>query len=497
MVTAVATEPAPFHHAVGMTPIDELGPSPLNPRQRFTEADLADLQDNISKRREIIVPIITRRVKGQLEIIDGERRWRCAKRAQMTHVPTVERSLTDSEAIEIMLLASIQRQDLTPLEEARGFRSLIDSNKAKYSAAYIGQRIGRSEKWVFDRMSLLRCLPIVQELLKAERILVGHAELLAKLKPEDQQEIVTPVKKSYGAGGFREGGLWEHETRLAYDDDEKTPSEKNLFAGLKPVTVGELAAWIARHVRFDLEHMAAAAPLDFGATAKKVEAAELKPGRGKKVIQITTDHRATDDVRDDAPDRIYGSTSWRRADGQEKSKTCEHRVLGVVVAGAGQGTAFDVCIRRDVCQVHFAKEIRERVKNQKLRQSGKGGQAAQREAKALEKQRAEDAAREAERKAWQALKATACAAIDMHVKALPLKQLLALVIQNQYQKGRTTLSAPKTAEDLVRYLACELATHLTWDPTELHRCAKPFGFDVKQWVTAQSKASAKPAAKKR
>lgn len=384
--------------------LDVLRPSPLNPRKRFDEASLQELADNIAKNG-VIVPLIVRRVDGKGEIIDGERRYRAATIAKAPGVPVIFKDdLTDGEVIEIMLLNQIQRQDLTPLEEAQGFKALIDSNPAKYSAAYIGDRIGRTETFVLDRIRLTKLIPILKTLLDAERILVGHAELLCRLKPEDQERAVAFESANRWKAGHE--GLWqtEHAGLDFYGNDEgpeEPPSAKNLYRGLKPVTVKELDAWIKRHVRFDVEHMAAAVPLEFGQVAKDVEHANALPGRGKKVIAITHDYRVDDEAKDPT-ERTYGSQSWERADGKEKSKTCDYSVLGVIVAGRGQGTTLQVCVNRDKCAVHFGKVIKEREKNQKLRQAGKGGQANQNEAAARAKEEAKRKADQEERQRQQA-----------------------------------------------------------------------------------------------
>lgn len=416
--------PAHAHDSAALgytTPITALMPSPFNPRKHF--GDLDDLAANI-RVQGVLVPLLVRTTDvlhgPHLEIVDGERRYRAATLAGVTTVPVIERTLTDDEVLEIQLVAAIQRQDLTPLEEARGYRALIDSHPAKYSAAYLADRIGRSEKYVVDRMRLLQLTPTLQRLLEEERFGVAHAELLAKLKPEDQDRAIAPGDpKKYGRE--REpGGLWASMGRTLYDevDDAGGPAPADPYAGLKARTVKELEAWIARHVRFDVQHFAATAPLDFGETAIAVEGAARQPGRGKKVIQITEDYRLEDDAKD-ASVRVYGRQSWKRADGTEgtsrggrhgtrvDSPTCEHAVLGVVVVGPGYGTAYPVCIARDRCQVHWAAEIKEREKTAKLRAKGQSSKADAREKKAAEtheqRWKREAAERKARGEAWAAV----------------------------------------------------------------------------------------------
>lgn len=133
-----------------MVRVGDLSPSPLNPRKHFDGPSMTELTENVQKRREVIVPLIVRHTKAGrvIEVVDGERRLRAAKAAGLESVPVIFRDdLNDGEVIEIQLLSALQRQDLTPLEEAAGYQALIASNPSRYSAGYIADRIGRSERY--------------------------------------------------------------------------------------------------------------------------------------------------------------------------------------------------------------------------------------------------------------------------------------------------------------------------------------------------------------
>jgi ParB family chromosome partitioning protein len=498
MTTTAATQ------AIGqMVPLSLLIPSPLNPRKRFDDVHLGELQANIQKRGEVIVPLILRSKDAQThEIVDGERRWRAATAAgNVDQVPAIFRNdLTDGEVIEIQLLSALQRQELTPLEEASGYKALIESNPAKYSAAYIGDRIGRSEKYVHDRMRLLKLVPVIKKLLEAERILVGHAELLCRLKAEDQERALEPPSR------FGVNGLWQSEHgRLHLDEDaDAEPTAKNLYRGLKPVTVKELESWIAHHVRLDVEHAAAVAPLDFGPVAEQVEAAKAQPGRGRKVISITHDYRVADDARD-ATERTYGSQSWHRADGKKGSKTCEHAVLGVFVAGPGYGTTLQVCVNRDRCQVHFAKEIKAREKNAKLRATGKGGKATQNEVSAAAKRKAEEDERERKRKAWDALAPHIIADAVAQVKGVKTltagqaKFIFEEAIQDFYFQTVQTIKKHLGATWHTHVAAALLVACVDEDrqydgfDEYVTEVAKPLGLDIKRLTAMRDKHQPPPA----
>ncbi len=397
-----------------VVPLSDLYPSPSNPRKHFD--GLNELALSIG-RKGVIQPLVVRTretAQGRLEVVDGERRYRAAQQAGLMVVPVILRDeLTDAEVLELQLENAIQRSDLTPLEEARGFKALLKSNPSKYSAAYIADRISRSERYVVDRMRLLDLRPALQSLLDAGRIGVAHAELLAKLTPDDQERAADPGS----VDGYRRktGGLWAgEESTLDFDELNDTPDRKaDPYAGLKVVTVKELEAWIARHVRFDVERMAATAPLEFGRVAGQVATAAAQPGRKKKHIAITHDHHLADAVRDPS-ERVYGPRSWKRADGTVASvlddrgrkvdaKTCEHSVLGLVTVGPEYGTAFQVCIARDVCTVHWGAEIKAKAKTKKLIETGQGAKVAA-QAKTQRDKEAEAAKRrEDERKAVNAL----------------------------------------------------------------------------------------------
>ncbi len=388
-------------------PLDWIRPSKTNPRTHFAESAIADLAQSLLDKG-CIEPIVVRPVKGKpdaFEIVAGECRYRAAKLAKLGHLPAVIRDYTDEQALEIQLIENLHRNDLTALEQARGFRKLIDANPDKHSVQTIASRIGMSDSWVWDRMKLTDLIPEIAELLEQDRISVGHAIPIARLTPAQQRKVVAKDR----------GGLWTFDGALAFDEDPKTAQR------VKPVSVRELQAWIADHIRFDVEHAAKAAPLQFGDVAERVAAAAAEPGRGKKVVPITFSHYCPDGAKDEH-ERTYGSTAWKKAEGQDGQPTCEYAVLGVVAAGEHYGEAFHVCIARDKCTLHWKREIAEREKNQKLRESGRGAQAAAREKKQAETQAQkwarEDAARKEREKAWGAIAPYVIAAAVDQVKTL-------------------------------------------------------------------------------
>lgn len=327
-------------------PIEQLTPSPHNPRRDFDAVKLAELANSI-REKGIVEPLVVRPVDGAddaFEIVAGERRFRAAGLAGLTHVPTLIRKYSDEAVLELVLIENLQREDLAPLEEAAGFKALMVSNPEKHTLTWIATKVGKSEAWVWDRLKLNDLVLEAKTLLTSRRITVGHAILLSRLKPADQERAID-TRRINRFGGSRDG-LWQFDSgRLDLAEGDAATSKADPYADLKPVSVREFESWIKTHVRFDVAHAAQAQPLAFEATAAQVTAAESQPGRGKKVVSITHEYRVPDAARDDA-ERTFGRDAWVRADGQAKSKTCEHSVLGVVVAGAGYGQTLQVCASR-------------------------------------------------------------------------------------------------------------------------------------------------------
>lgn len=422
--------------------LDQLVPSKTNPRTHFDEGYLDELAGSI-RDKGVLQAILVRPIGAdRYEIVCGECRYRASLRAGLPTIRATITELTDEQVLEIQLIENVHRRDLTPLEEAAGYRALITANPTKHSAESIARRIGMSPAWVWDRLKLNDLVPEAKQLLAAKRIGVGHAIVIARLKPEDQERVLDPKPINDGRGGNHREGLWrpDHQLRveLRYaDTDRADADEVDRYAGLQPVSIRELQNWIDDHIRFDVAHAAQAQPLEFEDVARQVETAEAQPGRGRKVVAITRDLHVQQDARS-TDERTFGPRSWKRADGSEAttevykggryqmlaSPTCEHAILGVVVAGEGRGETFDVCIARDRCEVHWKAELAEKRKAEKARTDGTASQSRKARQAADDKRREQEAeARKAQEARWAAfypaLRKAVLAAADQLPAALP------------------------------------------------------------------------------
>lgn len=184
-------------------PIEFLRPNPQNPRRSFADNELEELASSI-RERDIIQPIIVRGVIGAadaFEIIAGERRWRAAQRAGLHDVPVVVVEADDRQALEFAIIENIQRADLNPIDEARGYENLIA--QFAYTQADLAKVMGKSRSHVANTLRLARLPETVKEKVVSGALSAGHARaLLAVADPEmvarrvlDQGLTVRDVEK--------------------------------------------------------------------------------------------------------------------------------------------------------------------------------------------------------------------------------------------------------------------------------------------------------------
>ena len=173
-------------------PIYKVEPNPGQPRQDFDEEELQALADSIAEHG-IIQPLTVRDLdNGYFQIIAGERRWRAARMAGLGEVPVVVVEADDRKAMELALIENLQRQDLNPVEEALGYRALMeDFGMTQEEAA---QKVGRSRPAVANSLRLLGLCPEVLEKLRRGELTAGHARAVLTIKsPKKQQEAAQKI----------------------------------------------------------------------------------------------------------------------------------------------------------------------------------------------------------------------------------------------------------------------------------------------------------------
>ncbi len=174
---ALAEQKLPAEGEQRVVPIDQIRASKLNPRREFKEEDLAELAESI-RQKGLVQPIVVRpdRLAGGYEIVAGERRWRAAQRIGMHSVPCIVRELTDQEVLELGIIENVQRADLNPIEEAAGYRELIE--RFGYTQDQLAEVIGKSRSHLANTIRLLKLPETVQSLVQEGKLTAGHARAL-------------------------------------------------------------------------------------------------------------------------------------------------------------------------------------------------------------------------------------------------------------------------------------------------------------------------------
>lgn len=496
----------------GAYPLAAIRESPLNPRTHYDPKALEELAQNLRAQGQI-TPGLVRfadppeaiKIDGAVwevvEIAAGHRRRRALGLAELETMAVIRRRMDDAEFIEVLNCENLQRDNLHPLEEAQGFRTLME--RAGYDIPRIAARVGRATTYVYDRMKLLQLIPDAQALFLADRFTLGHAVLLSRLDPSDQARAL----ESRRSGNGRIGGLFVHEQAL--DPVEPHPDEPfdELAGGVKPVSVREFQGWIDRHVRFrpDAEDL----PNLFPATEQALAAAQEEE---LKVVKITREHLVSDEAKDPS-ERTYGNRAWKRADGlvaeppdytakagSETPATCDHAVMGVVVAGPGRGEAFKVCLAKKKCKTHWAKEMREAARAAK--QPPRSHQPDQ-----SQKWQEQDRRRREEVARWEKARPELLRAVVSALQVIDLGVLGELVLAHCLGYGRPKATPAElagfSADATLRqgvFRLMDKALAASWDaPTSWPQALKPLGIDprkiVDQVAPKEKPAKAQSAAK--
>ncbi len=162
--------------------VSELVPNKYQPRKIFDEKNLEELTNSI-KERGMIQPIIVRKSnddKSKFEIIAGERRWLAAQRAGLHNVPVVITEADDLKSLEFAIVENVQRHDLNPLEEAQGYKRLID--EFSYDQEKVAKFIGKSRSHIANALRILSLPDDVIQLIESKKLTSGHAKILVGLK---------------------------------------------------------------------------------------------------------------------------------------------------------------------------------------------------------------------------------------------------------------------------------------------------------------------------
>ncbi len=345
-------------------PLERIRESSTNPRRAFDEAKLKELAENIRVHgvlQAILVRPLVGGPEGTYELVAGARRLRASHLAGKESIPATVRELTDAQCREIQLIENLQRADIHELDEALGYRALMELDPNMYTVEAIAAKVAKSSAYVCGRLKLADLIPAVQTAFYENLLSVAHALEIARLQQKDQERALAECFPGY-------------RSAASILKDRKAEA----------VSVRQLREWIEREVRLDLKHApfdtedanllpAAGAcsacpkrtgnnPLLFpelrnkslctdpACYQAKVQAlVQLRVGplvkEGKEPVQIS--ESPSWQVRTKAPNTLYEG-QYRQA---ERAEECSNTQPAVMVDGRKAGTVLHICAD-EKCKTH-------------------------------------------------------------------------------------------------------------------------------------------------
>lgn len=307
-----------------------------NPRRKKPEDTYIEEIAASMRALDVIEPLIVRphtKESGKLQIVCGETRYVAAQRAGLANVPVVIRPYNDEQVLEVQLVENIQRNAMHPVDEGEAFKRLID--KKLHSVESLAKRIGKSERWVWNRLAFTKLIPSLKEAFLKDELNASHAELLTRLEPADQKRIDNPSDE-------REG-VWRWDY---LDLDPTTPSKAKEEQRRSVRSVRDINDWIESNVRLAIGTEAVQNLLP------EIEEVQLEAAREQtRVLQVATVFLLPQDPQ--LKKRFEGVLTdrhWKRAGGKS---ACEFAEKAVIVFGDGQGEVLDVCVNKKQCAKHW------------------------------------------------------------------------------------------------------------------------------------------------
>src|SRR5919112_674255 len=184
LLGSVSREQAQASGALRELPVSSVQPNPLQPRSQINEAELAELTASI-EASGLLQPVVVRPRNGKYELIAGERRWRAVQRLGWTKIPAVVRDVDDQTLLTLALIENLQRDDLSPIDEASGYQRL--GSEFQLAQAEIARLVGRDRSTVANLLRLLKLPEEIKLLIQDGKLSEGHARALLGITEEAQQ----------------------------------------------------------------------------------------------------------------------------------------------------------------------------------------------------------------------------------------------------------------------------------------------------------------------
>jgi len=218
---------------INIVPIENLERNPFQPRIEFEKESLSDLTESI-KERGIIQPIVVRKKKDKdnlWQIIAGERRWRAAQKAGLKQIPVFIKDINDEQAATIALIENIQREDLTALEEAQGFKNLIEN--FSITQEELSKKLGKSRTYITNYLRLLTLPKNVKSLLQSKKISVGQVRPIIGHK--DVSELANKILLNNLNSRQVENLVRDYKNKKVIQTNNKDPNIRDLEKQLEDI----------------------------------------------------------------------------------------------------------------------------------------------------------------------------------------------------------------------------------------------------------------------
>ena len=352
-------------------PLSLLTPSSTNPRQHFNEEDLKELSETIRKSG-VFQAILARPKEQGLEIVFGERRYRASLLAGKETIPALVREMSDAEVLEAQLVENLQRRDVHPMEEAEGYKRLLDLAEPTYTVEQIAAKVGKSPAYVTTRLKLTELCDEAAAAFYQDHIGVGHALLLAKLPAEQQKPALKACfKEMYTANSDKPARVLLPVRNLQFWIDS------NILLVLKDAPFNKRDAQLVSTAGscVDCPKRTGHNKLLFGddlgkegdqctdptCYQVKVDAHVAKSIAAKpELVQISTGYGAQQEGRAVLPRNKYTVIRDDRPTSKDEAKRpefkeCKFTTEAIITEGSDIGTTHKVCANAN-CPVHHPKQ---------------------------------------------------------------------------------------------------------------------------------------------